>query len=219
VADHALVAAARKARAEVKAFTTPKKGELPRWIGTRARGTGVEFERGAADLLADLIGPNILALNSEIEKLATYAGAKERVTVSMVETLVGAVTQDSVFVLVDAIATGDRARVFELMRRQQETAATPMEFALSLIRLLARQMRILLRIHLGQESGRSMKEITAAAKIPPYYADRYLRQARRLPRAQILRSFEQLAELEHALKTGKAEPESGLDLLVTEMCR
>jgi DNA polymerase III delta subunit len=136
----------------------------------------------------------------------------------MVEELVGVMTQDSIFTLVDAVAAGDRARALQLLHTQlAQASSTPTDVALYLIRMLARQVRILLRIRLGQEAGRSNSQITADVKIPRYYADRYFRQARRLSRERLQGAFEQLAALEFALKSGTADPTTGLDLLVTEM--
>lgn len=217
-ADHALLPLARNAGAEVRAFQTPRRQDLPRWVATRAVSHGVSIDRDAAELLADLTGANAVLIDTELEKLATYAGEEGTVTPWMVETLVGAVSQDSIFALVDAIASGDSRKAFELLRAQLESASSgSMEVALSLIRLLSRQMRILLGIRLGEESGRSRGQITSDLKLPRYYADRYFRQARRLSRQRLIASFEQLAALEQALKTGKADPATGLDLLLAEL--
>src|SRR5581483_5929298 len=124
--DHALAAVAKKAGGEVRVFSTPKRADLPRWAAARSRKAGVVMDRQAADLLIELAGQNVLQLQSEIDKLVTYAGERQEITPSMVETLVGAVTQESVFALVDAIAVGDRAKALDLMRSQMETAGTPM---------------------------------------------------------------------------------------------
>jgi len=132
---------------------------------------------------------------------------------------VGAVSQDTIFTLVDAIAAGNQRKALQLLHAQDSQASsTSIDFALYLIRMLARQVRILLRIHLGQEAGRPTGQITAELKIPHYYADRYLRQARRLSKDRLRNAFEQLAALEYGLKSGTADAATGLDLLVTELC-
>jgi len=107
-------------------------------------------------MMAEAIGPNPVYLDTELEKLATYAGTSTRITPTMVDTLVGAVTQESIFTLVDAIAAGDRGRALRLLHGQIEGASgTPTDFALYLIRTLAPQIRILLRIRLSQEARRN----------------------------------------------------------------
>jgi DNA polymerase-3 subunit delta len=218
-ADHQLVGVVRELGGSVRTYMTPKKAELPRWIMARAEAHRARVEPDAADLLAELVGANPVQLDTELEKLATYAGEGQRVTLQAVESLVGAVSQDAIFGLVDAIADGKQAQALRLLRAQLERASpSPMDFALYLIRMLARQVRILLRIRLGREAGRSSGQITSELKLPRYYADRYFRQASRLSRDRLREAFERLAALEHALKSGKADPATGLELLVTEMC-
>ena len=216
--DHSLISDVRKAGGEAHAHMMPKRSELPRWIVARARKAGVSIQPQAAELLADLVGNNPLLLQSEIEKLATFAGG-ETIEAPMVDSLVGAVPQDTIFALVYAIADGNRAGALQMLHAQLDAAtAGPVDYALYLIRMLARQARILLRIRLGQQAGRSQSQIVSDLKLPRYYADRYFRQSRRFSTQRLVASFDLLAGLEHGLKSGRAEPASGLDLLVADLC-
>lgn len=218
-ADNALVSFVREAGGEIRALNVPRKNDLPRWIISRGKQHGVTVDRDAAVLLTELVGADTVSLDTELEKLATYVGAEARVTVPVVDALVGAVTQDSIFALVDAIATGDHKEAFQLLHVQLDSSSTnAIEFALYLIRMLARQMRILLRIRLAQNTGRSQGEIASELRLPPYYSERYFRQARRLSNERLRAAFEALAALEYALKQGKSDAATGLDLLVTDLC-
>lgn len=218
-ADHYLVADVKAAGGETRQYAMPRERDLPRWIQGRAKTLGTAIEPQAAQVLAEHIGANTLMLDAEMTKLATYAGDGERITPRMVEELVGAVTQDSIFALVDAVAAREEAKALAMMHRQLESAGNPIEFAVYLIRMLSRQVRILLRIRLGLAAKRPRPEIIANLKLPRYYADRYFRQANQLSDAQLRGSFERLAALEYRLKSGKADPGTGLDLLIAEMCR
>lgn len=209
----------RKAGGSVRVFMTPKRGELPRWIASRGTAHRVTVRRDAADLLAELVGATPMQLDAELEKLATYVGDGGTVTTAAVEALVGSVPQESIFALVDAVAVGDTARALRLIRERLDgSSSSEIELALSLIRLLARQMRMLLRIRLGTEAGRSRGELIAELKLNRYFADRYFRQAGRLPVARLRQAFELLASFEHRLKTGRVEAGSGLDTLVARLC-
>jgi DNA polymerase-3 subunit delta len=217
--DHQLAMVVREVSGTVRSFQTPRKGELPRWLVARGKKRGIAIEQDAAELLTELAGSNPLLLESELEKLATYAGEGQRISPRMVDNLVGTVPQDSIFTLVDAIAAGDKARALQLLHAQLDHASSgPIDFALYLIRMLARQMRILLRIRLGQEAGRSRSQITSDLKLPRYYADRYFQQANRLSKERLKRAFEQLAALEYGLKSGRVDASTGVDLLVAELC-
>lgn len=218
-ADHVLLPLVKAAGGSVRTFTTPRRQELPRWIVARGRQRGIAVDSDAADLLAELVGANPVMIDSEIDKLATYAGQGERVTPAIVDMLVGAVPQESVFSLVDAVAAGNKPMAFRLLHAQLDSAsANGIDVALYLIRMLARQIRILLRIRLGQQGGRTTAQITADLKLPRYFADRYFRQAKRLSTQRLTDAFEQLAALEYGLKSGRLDAATGLDLLVAELC-
>lgn len=217
--DHALIRLAREAGAEVRTFVAPRKADLPRWVSRRAQGHGPGIEPGAASLLVDLVGNNPLLLERELEKLAIYTGPGSKIDRRAVESLVGAVPQDSIFTLVDAIAGGEQARALNLLHAQlSRSSGNATDVALYLIRMLARQVRILLRIRLATEAGKNRRQITSELHIPGYYAERYFQQARRLTAPRLLAAFDQLATLEHGLKSGQAQPETGLDLLVVALC-
>ena len=218
-ADNSLATYAREAGGDIRSLTVPRKNDLPRWVIGRGKQHGVTVDRDAAVLLTEFVGADTVSLDTELEKLATYLGTETRVTVPVVDALVGAVTQDSIFALVDAIATGDHKEAFRLLHAQLESSSTnAIDFALYLIRMLARQVRILLRIRLGQDAGRHQREIASELRLPPYYTERYFRQARRLSNERLKAAFEALAALEYALKQGKADAATGLDLLVTDLC-
>lgn len=217
--DHALVALVKQAGGATHAFMQPRKADLSKWLLARADRMGVGIDRDAAELLAELIGANTVMLQSELVKLATYAGDGGRITPPMVDELVGAVPQERIFQLVDAIAAGNSAQAFDLLRRQTEAAGGgAIDTALYLIRMLSRQARILLGIRLGQEAGRANSRIVSDLKLPRYYADRYFRQAKRLSITRLTEIFEQLATLEYGLKNGTMDAAAGLDLLVGRLC-
>jgi DNA polymerase III delta subunit len=117
------------------------------------------------------------------------------------------------------VASGDRGTALRLLNdQQQRSTSSSTDFALYLVRMLARQIRILLRIHLGQEAGRTTAQIIADLKLPRYYAGRYVQQARRLPQSRLRETFDQLASFETALKSGQTDAATGLDVLVLELC-
>lgn len=216
-ADHAVTTWVRAAGGEIKPLNLPRRNDIAAWIRRRVAALDATIDPDAPELLGEMIGLDALALDNELRKLATYA-AGERITTAMIETLVGTVPQDSIFTLVDAVAGGDVRQALRLTHQSLANASTdPMGFALYLIRMLARQMRILLRIRVAQEGGRADRAISQDLRLPRYHADRYFQQARRLPKERIVAAFEQLAALEGALKSGKAEPETGLDLLVAQL--
>jgi DNA polymerase-3 subunit delta len=75
-------------------------GGLRVWIGERFREEGKAASPGVAEILLDLVGDDLRALDSEISKIATYVGAEPKVTGDHLHSLVGRSRTERVFELV-----------------------------------------------------------------------------------------------------------------------
>ena len=85
----------------------------------------VEMERGAAEALADRIGPQLLLLRQEIAKLALMAGEGAVLSRALVRTGTPQVSEDSVWDLTDAIGEGRSADSLVLLARLLTRGAAP----------------------------------------------------------------------------------------------
>lgn len=86
---------------ERKLATVVHCGELEdvtdaqRWIRAQIKGAGVEAESAATQLLASIVGPDIVRLRGEVDRLLLYAAGQERITVADVRAVAGpSVAQD-----------------------------------------------------------------------------------------------------------------------------
>ncbi len=89
-------------------------GRLPNWIAARARRLGLEFEPGAAELLAERVEGNLLAAHQEIEKLALLR-QDGRVDLDAVQSAVANSARYDVFQLGEAVLAGDAARSLRIL--------------------------------------------------------------------------------------------------------
>ena len=74
-----------------------------------AKRRGIELERGAAEALAEAIGPQLLMLRNELEKACLRAGPGEKVTRNHVADTVTEVAEEPIWDLTDAIGEGRAA--------------------------------------------------------------------------------------------------------------
>ncbi|MGH2448197.1 MAG: DNA polymerase III subunit delta [Chloroflexota bacterium] len=215
--DHALVRVVRQAGGEARGFSIPRPTSLPAWLIKRAANQGAQLDPAAAQLLVDLAGDDPTLLSSELEKLITYS-AGETVDSAAVSRLVGATPRDSIFKLIDSVYLGEAKSALRLLTEQREaTSSDAVGFALYLVRMMARQTRILLQLRFAQEAGRSPRQAADDLHLPSFAQGRYLQQAERFTVDRLAGGLEDLAALEHVLKTGRVEPAAGLDLLVAEL--
>jgi len=201
----------------LRMFPAPKAKEMPQWLQQRARAGGVRLDARAAQQLASRVGDQVALAGMELRKLATAAGPDGAITSELVEALVAQTSEESIFPLVDAIAGRQPQRAFQLLAKQlDQFHGNGAELSLPLIRLLARQMRLLLLIKLLGQSGAAHDEIVSALKLPEYYAGRYFSQAAKLTQAELSAALENLAATEQGLKNGEAGP-AALQLLIADL--
>lgn len=198
---------ARDRSVELRTFPAPKAKDMAGWLGKQAAAQGIQLDGGAARQLALRLGERPSIAGMELEKLATAAGPDGVITAHLVDTLVARTAEESIFPLIDAIAGRDRDRAFQLLARQLEQIhGSESEVSLRLIRLLARQFRLLLRIRLMMTAGHRRDDVIEALKLPSYFAGRYFAQAKRLSREELAGALELLAATEQGLKNGEAGP-------------
>src|SRR5690606_12512167 len=78
-----------------------------------------------------------------------------------------------VFQWTEAVAGGDRIRSFELLASLLEQGQSEV----GIVSLMARHVRILIRVKRGQELGYAGARLAQYVQVPPYFLNNYLRQA------------------------------------------
>lgn len=202
---------------EVREFRAPRQKEMPRWIAQRAREQGIELEPRAAEALAIRVGEQVAIAGVELAKLGAASAPTGKVGREMVEALVPSTAEESIFPLVEAIASRRREAALQLLERQlTQEQGRGMDLPLRLIRLVARQFRLLLHIRLLRAEGKARDEIVSTLRLPDYFADRYFAQARNTSEVRLGWALERLAATEQSIKNGEAR-ELYLHLLIAEL--
>ena len=86
---------------ELKTWARGGPSEVARWLQDRAVQRGISIDPRAIEALCDLVGANLRALASELDKLAMYAGARA-ITADDVRLLTPQAREERIFDLVDA---------------------------------------------------------------------------------------------------------------------
>jgi DNA polymerase III subunit delta len=85
----------------------PKDRELPPWLVHFAKARyHATLDSGAAELLVELVGPEVGLLVSEVEKLSVYVGTRGKIHRDDVARLVGAGRIETVWKVLEAATTG-----------------------------------------------------------------------------------------------------------------
>ncbi|MDE0213622.1 MAG: DNA polymerase III subunit delta [Chloroflexota bacterium] len=201
--------------AAVREFTPLNQNELRGWVQARVMASGGSMTTQAVQLLVDLVGPDLWALSSEVEKLTLYASGRA-VTAEDVEELVVSAREVSVFTMVDAVLEGNRDLAMRSLNKQLEGDAT----VSYLLAMLARQVRlmVLAKDLLAQQVPQN--ELGGRLGIASAYPLRKtLEMARRFSPDALKRLHRGLLETDFSIKTGAMPERLALEYLVAEVCQ
>jgi DNA polymerase III delta subunit len=177
-----------------------------------ARGQNSRIEDDAADELADLCNCDLAAMQSEIAKLATYAGASQPIRRADVEALVVSGKKYSVWELAEVLAARQRGRAFQFLANVlQQGEAAP-----ALIGTMAWMYRKLIE---AQQLSAHTSSYQAAGRLGMRVATAELamRHARKIPRRQLLEGLRALYDADSALKAGSTNDRAVMEFVLAQI--
>ena len=198
---------------ELKTWARGGPSEVARWLQDRAVQRGISIEPKALEALTDLVGANLRALASELEKLAMYTGARA-ITADDVRLLTPQAREERIFDLVDAVVEGRAADALRLLRRMREDGS---ESASHLFSLIARQLRMMVRAAELIDARAPAEAIGAATGARGYPLEKLTRQARAAGRSASEASLRAVERSDFSVKTGRLDDDLALELLVVRL--
>ncbi|MBY0401180.1 DNA polymerase III subunit delta, partial [Myxococcota bacterium] len=140
------VKAFRDPAAEIEC-EAPKAGrELEAFLDREARRIGIDLTADAAELLCERIGPNLMLMRQELEKLLLYVGDAGRADRAAVALMVANVAEESIWDLTDAIGQGRAADSLTQLAQMLGQG----EAAQAMLGALASHFRRLVRVGHGE---------------------------------------------------------------------
>jgi len=198
-----------------------EEGEAVRWISEycASREVPVKIDADGARELVDALGGDMMMISNELEKLMLYVGAKNRITLGDVETMVLAAKQRSLYELTDAISSKERVRALEVLDAILSSGDGE-EAAIGHIYMLAKTFRQMLVIL--ERNVRDQRMLWAALwlgfRVPPFAADDIIKQARRYKsRRDLTRAIRLVAKADLALRSNPVSKRMVLERLVIDL--
>jgi len=187
------------------------------WVRTHASGIGGKVTPRGADALVEALGPNLLALRNEVEKLCTRAGSAA-VTERDVEEMVPQGRSRSAFDLAEAVGRADAAAALRLCGQlllQGESRE-------AIVAVLGLQLRRLYQIKRFHTAGMNEQEMSRRSGAPSFAVRRALRAVGALPEGRFARQIALLAAADAESKSASLrsqEEQVWLEGLLVRLCR
>ncbi len=195
-------------RSRVQHYVLRKPGipALVRVLERVARSERIETSETALDTLARAADGSYRDALGLLEQIVAYSGG--RVELSEVLELLGAVARETLFELVDLLASGDAAGAFSLLEDVLDSGSDPEQ----LLRGLTTQLRCVCLL----QQGAGARDEWAFA---PEEIVRLSAQANQLSPAQVIRALDLLADAQVRIRNGGADPRLQLELVAAKLAR
>jgi DNA polymerase-3 subunit delta len=200
---------------EVREFVVPKADGLTAWIVARAQHHRARLARPLAARLLFLVGADQRRLDYELAKLATFVGVGGTIDAATLDLLVHDDHERKIYEFTDAF--GDRALSQTL--GVLEALLADGQQPIVLVAALARQVRQWALVRDAIDRGQRSNAIAAELRLPPFIADKLVRQAHGFSDVELMQLHDQVTTLDQACKTGRADPAARLVLLIAGFCR
>jgi len=195
-------------RSRLQTYTLRKPGvaNLLTVLDHVARSENIETTPQALDLVARAADGSYRDAIGLLDQIATFGGG--RVDMADALDLLGAVSRETLFDLVDLMAQGDAASAFEMLESALDGGADPEE--------LMRRLVTHLRHACLLQQGAQVRDEWALA---PDELDRLRSQANQLSPVQVVRALDLIADAQVRIRHGQADPRIQLELVAAKLSR
>lgn len=179
---------------------------------TLAREEKVEFEKGAAEDLAEFVAADLLRLQTEIKKLATYVGDRKIIRRQDVVALVVSEKTTTVWELADMLASRQQSKALEFLERLLRDGEEPLQM-LGALTWMYRKL-----IEASEVRGVSNGyQAARALGMRPEQAELALQSARKIGKPRLLKGLAALKDADSRLKGGADDTRAAMEFLLVEL--
>ncbi|HEX5269490.1 MAG TPA: DNA polymerase III subunit delta [Gemmataceae bacterium] len=199
------------------ACKAPAASRLPEWCARWCKAQhDKELSAPAAQLLVELVGPEMGLLDQELAKLSVYVGEAARIDAGDVDRLVGHSRAEDVWTIFDAIGTGKTGEALAVLDRLFDQGNAPQ----AVLGAFSYQMRMLARAARLHSQGKALPAALAEAGVQQWRAEKVQAQMRHLGRRRLARLYDWLLEVDLGMKGGSQLPEKVLfERLIVRLAR
>ena len=177
-----------------------------------AKDLGVEIDRRAASLLAEILNSEPARIHIEIEKLAAYVQGKGTIQAADVEAIVVAARKNTVWQLGDMLADRKRGEALAFLDNLLREGEQPV----GIIGALAWLYRKLIEAR-GLPAHAGGYQAARQLGMRPEAAEAAVRQAHRIPRKDLLAGLAALADADSQLKSSNPNPRALMEFLIARL--
>lgn len=189
---------------------TPETHDLYVWIEAEVSSYGKVITEEAKVRLVEMVGPNMLQLRAEIDKMALYLGEEHEITEGIVLDLVAKTLEHDAFKMLNAYLSRnikDALSIYHDLLRQKEEP-------IALVGLLASNIRAMNSVYYLSQQGYPQHQIASTLKMHPFRVKMILSQPNRPTTERLLQALYNLANVDIKLKSTGGNREQIVELFL-----
>jgi len=189
------------------------KGEkLKNWVRKEILKYNLDIEPQALKEILEFVGDDTWRLAQEIKKLANFK-KEGKIEIKDVEELVEPDIETQIFKTIDALVEKKKDLALNFINFHLKKGDHP----LYLIGAIIAHFRLLLLVKDLAEKEKSWTLAFKELNIPPFLRKKVWIQAQKFDTQKLKKIYQKLFKIDLEIKTGQLDPQTGLELLVTEI--
>ncbi|MBM7660770.1 DNA polymerase-3 subunit delta [Bacillus mesophilus] len=199
-----------KKEASLFEATMSDEKSLISWMQSEVKHLQVNITDDAVGLLLQYVRGTVTLLVQELNKMAMYVGPGGTITEDIVKLLSSRTIEDNIFELIDCVLSRKVSRALEIYHDLLKLNEEPIK----ILSLLSSQFRLLYQVKDLSKRGYSQQQIANHIKIHPYRVKLASQKATHYSNEYLLKSLDELAEMDYQIKSGQYEKKLALELFI-----
>jgi DNA polymerase-3 subunit delta len=186
---------------------------VEKWVNEKIDELNLKITPYAKQVFVQLVGPNAMLLQKELQKLKLYAEDQLTIDEHVIHLLVARSIEQNIFTLINHVAKrklADAIRVYYDLLEQKEEPV-------KIVILIARQFRIIYQVQALATKGYSQNHIASTLKLRPFQVRIAREQSKYFQDKELLTILDNLAEVDYQIKTGKIDKKLALELFLLKL--
>ncbi len=191
-----------------------KNYKVPDWAASRANEKyGIKLNKNHAKLVVDNTGYDLMRIDMELDKLATFVYPRKDITVDDINELTLFDRENTIFELLDSLSEQHTKRALKYLGKLLTTGSSPV----TILYMIFWHMKKLIKAKIWQSKGKTTDYISRELNTPAYFMKKLLSQAQRFTEDQ-LRVIMAEVELSDRKSKSGIKPERILEQLLLRLC-
>jgi DNA polymerase-3 subunit delta len=193
-------------------FENLQDAKLANWVKKEIQNSGGSISAEAIEKLINFVGPDLWQMYNEVNKLINFKVDKI-ITEKDIDLLVKSKYDPNIFATIDALAAKNKNLAYKLMHEHLDQG----ENEIYILTMFIYQFRNLLQIKNLIDLGLPSDGLAKKTGLHPFVIKKSWSQMRNFSQDVLRKIYERLLKLDIAIKRGKIEPQTALDLIIGEI--